>query len=69
MTGALLWLILIAVGMGLIGLLAFLWSLSNGQMEDLDGAAERLLHQSEDVPVPQRRLGQIDAGQSESGKR
>ena len=37
------WLILIALGMGLAGLGAFLWSLRNGQYDDLDGAAERIL--------------------------
>ncbi|MBM6583035.1 cbb3-type cytochrome oxidase assembly protein CcoS [Microvirga sp. BT689] len=37
------WLILIALGMGLAGLAAFLWSLRNGQYDDLDGAAERVL--------------------------
>lgn len=33
----------IALGLGLIGLAAFLWSLRNGQYDDLDGAAERIL--------------------------
>ena len=37
------WLIVIGLGMGLAGLVAFLWSLRNGQYEDLDGAAERVL--------------------------
>ena len=37
------WLIPIGLGMGLVGLGAFLWSLRTGQYEDLDGAAERIL--------------------------
>jgi cbb3-type cytochrome oxidase maturation protein len=37
------WLIFIALSMGLAGLAAFLWSLRNGQYDDLDGAAERVL--------------------------
>ena len=41
--GSMWWLILIALGMGLAGLGAFLWSLRNGQYDDLDGAAERIL--------------------------
>jgi cbb3-type cytochrome oxidase maturation protein len=41
------WLILIALGMGLAGLGAFLWSLRNGQYDDLDGAAERILLEEE----------------------
>ena len=32
-----------ALGIGLIGLAAFLWSLKSGQYEDLDGAALRIL--------------------------
>jgi cbb3-type cytochrome oxidase maturation protein len=34
----------IALGMGLVALVAFLWSLRAGQYDDLDGAAERVLH-------------------------
>jgi cbb3-type cytochrome oxidase maturation protein len=36
-------LILIGLGMACAGLVAFLWSLRNGQYDDLDGAAERVL--------------------------
>ena len=39
----LLYLIPIAVILGLIGLAAFLWALKSGQFDDLDGAAERVL--------------------------
>jgi len=39
----LLYLIPIALGLGLTGLAAFLWSLRTGQYEDLDGAALRVL--------------------------
>jgi cbb3-type cytochrome oxidase maturation protein len=42
MTG-LAFLIPVALLMGLIGLVAFFWSLKNGQFEDLDGAAARIL--------------------------
>ncbi|WP_366554859.1 cbb3-type cytochrome oxidase assembly protein CcoS [Aquibaculum sediminis] len=47
---ALLWLIPISLGLGLIGLGAFLWSLRSGQYEDLDGAAQRILFDEEDGP-------------------
>ena len=40
---ALLWLIPIALGLGVAGLAAFFWSVRSGQYEDLDGAAERIL--------------------------
>lgn len=33
----------LALGLGLAGLIAFLWSLKNGQYEDLDGAAWRAI--------------------------
>lgn len=36
-------LIPIALGLGLIGLAAFFWSLRSGQFDDLDGAALRIL--------------------------
>ncbi|KXF75123.1 cytochrome C oxidase Cbb3 [Paramesorhizobium deserti] len=36
-------LIPIALFLGVLGLVAFLWSLKNGQYDDLDGAAERIL--------------------------
>ncbi len=36
-------LIPVAIAMGVIGLVAFLWTLKSDQYEDLDGAAERIL--------------------------
>lgn len=39
----LLYLIPIALLLGLLGLGAFIWSLKSGQYEDLDGAANRIL--------------------------
>lgn len=47
MTGLML-LIPVALFMGLIGLVAFLWSLNSGQYDDLDGAAHRILDDDED---------------------
>lgn len=40
---ALLILIPIALGLGLVGLGAFLWALKTGQFEDMDGPAGRIL--------------------------
>lgn len=37
------YLIPVALGLGLLGLIAFLWSVNSGQYEDLDGAAHRIL--------------------------
>jgi cbb3-type cytochrome oxidase maturation protein len=36
-------LIPISIGLGLVGLAAFFWSLSAGQYTDLEGAAQRVL--------------------------
>ena len=41
-------LIPIALGMGLLGLVAFLWSMKDGQYDDMDGAANRILIDEED---------------------
>lgn len=49
MTG-LVFLIPIALGMGLLGLVAFLWSMRVGQYDDMDGAANRILIE-EDEPA------------------
>ena len=51
MTG-ILYLIPVALFLGVIGLMAFLWSLRSGQFDDLDGAAERILYDDEDGPPP-----------------
>jgi len=41
-------LIPIALFLGALGLAAFLWALRNGQYEDMDGAAERILIDDEE---------------------
>lgn len=46
----LIFLIPVALGLGLLGLGAFLWSLRTGQYEDPEGAAERIL-QDDDGPL------------------
>ena len=45
---ALLLLIPLALLLGLLGLVAFLWALRAGQFDDLDGAAGRILLDEED---------------------
>lgn len=51
MTG-LLYLIPVAIGLGVLGLAAFLWALRSAQFEDLDGAANRILF---DDTVPEKQ--------------
>jgi len=40
----LIYLVPLALLLGLTGLVGFLWSLKSGQYDDLDGAALRILH-------------------------
>ena len=44
------WLIAVSLAMGCGGLALFLWSLRSGQLDDLDGAAQRILFREEDEP-------------------
>ncbi|WP_372422142.1 cbb3-type cytochrome oxidase assembly protein CcoS [Salinarimonas chemoclinalis] len=48
-----LYLLPIALGLGLLGLAGFLWSLKKGQYEDLEGAALRVLD-DDDLPEAER---------------
>jgi cbb3-type cytochrome oxidase maturation protein len=44
-------LIPVALGLGALGLWAFLWNLRSGQYEDLEGAAYRILDDTNDELV------------------
>jgi len=46
-----LYLVPIALALGAFGLAAFMWTLRSGQYDDLDGAAERILFDDDDVPA------------------
>jgi len=48
----LIYLVPIALGLGLAALASFLWSLRDGQYDDMDGAAERILFDEDDRPLP-----------------
>jgi cbb3-type cytochrome oxidase maturation protein len=47
----LLVLIPVALFLGFIGMTAFIWSLKNGQYDDIDGAAVRILDDDEAKPT------------------
>ena len=49
---SLVWLIPCALALGGLGLAAFLWSLRNGQFDDLEGAAWRALSDEQPGPRP-----------------
>ncbi|WP_375291772.1 cbb3-type cytochrome oxidase assembly protein CcoS [Qipengyuania sp.] len=46
---SLVFLIPIALGLGLLGLGAFFWAMKRGQFDDLDGAANRILIEEDDL--------------------
>ena len=50
-----LYLVPIALALGVVGLGAFAWSLRNGQYDDLEGAAERILFDDDAPTVPPAR--------------
>lgn len=54
----LLFLVPLALVLSLLGLIGFFWALRNGQFDDLQGAAERILytddHPEHSDPHPQR---------------
>jgi len=51
---SLIYLIPIALVLGLLALFAFLWALKSGQYEDMEGAANRILF-DDDAPVAQKK--------------
>lgn len=61
---SLLLLIPVALGLGLLGLIAFLWSLRDNQYEDVEGAAYRILLDDDLSPEEQAK---INAKQDEAG--
>jgi cbb3-type cytochrome oxidase maturation protein len=59
-----IFLVPIAIGMGLAGLAAFMWCLKSGQYDDLDGAAARILLEADDGPDRQPPREQQTFGQA-----
>ncbi|MEE2920637.1 cbb3-type cytochrome oxidase assembly protein CcoS [Hyphomonas sp.] len=45
------YLIPVALALGLLGLVAFIWSIRSGQFEDMDGPAYRILDDDNDHPA------------------
>ncbi|WP_020593294.1 cbb3-type cytochrome oxidase assembly protein CcoS [Kiloniella laminariae] len=56
---ALVFLIPVALGLGLLGLAAFLWSLRSGQFDDLDGAAYRAVFDDDIVPPTEEQNSEV----------
>ena len=61
----LLMLVPLMMGLGLLGLAAFIWSVKSGQYRDLDGDSHRIL-EDHDAPLPpeiakqRRKLTSLD---------
>lgn len=53
MSGLLL-LIPVAICLGILALVAFMWALRSGQYEDLEGASQRILDDDKDEPGAQQ---------------
>lgn len=45
-----LFLVPIAIGLGMAGLASFMWTIRNGQYDDLEGAAQPILFEGHDGP-------------------
>ena len=56
----LVFLVPLALTLGLIGLMGFLWSLKNGQYDDLEGAGWRAI--ADDEPAPEEPVPVPSAG-------
>lgn len=56
----LVYLVPVALGLGALGLTAFLWAMRSGQFEDLDGAAWRAIS---DDDMPETRDERSASGQ------
>ena len=50
------YLIPISIVLGAIGLVVFLWTLRDGQYDDLDGAAQRILYEEDEPRRDPERL-------------
>lgn len=50
----LLYMIPIAFFLGLLGLGAFVWALKSGQYDDLEGAAQRILIDDDEMPEQEK---------------
>jgi len=60
----LVYLVPLALALGLTGLAAFLWSLCNGQYDDMEGASLRVLADDDVTPPPRETDGFAGDGDS-----
>lgn len=65
----LVFLVPIALFLGLLGLGAFLWSMRSGQYDDLEGAARRILLDDEPIADEKPKKDQPEPRQKKAPKR
>ncbi len=58
-------LIPLMIGLGLVGVVIFIWSVKSGQYEDLEGDANRILMDDDDPLLPENQKRE-EAGQTPS---
>ena len=58
----------LAIGMGLVGLASFMWTLKSGQYDDLEGAAHRILFEGNEGPVLEKHPTPCSRIKTEAGE-
>jgi cbb3-type cytochrome oxidase maturation protein len=59
----------IAIGMGLVGLASFMWTLRSGQYDDLEGAAQRILFEGNKGPFLEEKPSTPSTGLKSGAER
>ncbi|MAU40527.1 MAG: cbb3-type cytochrome oxidase assembly protein CcoS [Kordiimonas sp.] len=63
----LVFLIPVALLLGGLGLIAFLWTLKTGQYDDLDGASYRALFEEDDIAAEQQKSSKESPSTPDTG--
>lgn len=58
-------LIPLMIGLGLVGVVIFIWSVKSGQYEDLEGDANRILMDDDDPLLPDNQQSQQEKKQDQ----
>jgi cbb3-type cytochrome oxidase maturation protein len=60
-------LIPLMIGLGLVGVVIFIWSVRSGQYDDLEGDANRILMDDDDPLLPENQPQDQDAAAPKNG--
>ncbi|MDY0029413.1 MAG: cbb3-type cytochrome oxidase assembly protein CcoS [Pseudobdellovibrionaceae bacterium] len=61
-------LIPLALVLGLVGLVFFIWSIKTGQYDDLEGAAQRILIEDDAVSLPKGHKDSVELTSHEDSR-